>query len=79
MQLKLNTMMKNIIRITLTVLVFLSNTLLTAQAPPPPGGGGGGTTPESAAAPIDMYVYFFAVIAMAFIVYFAKKYHKKLV
>lgn len=80
MQHKLNTTMKKIFNLVLTALIFLTNNLLNAQAPPPPiGGGGGGTTPESAAAPIDMYIYLFAVVAIAFIIYFGKKYQKKLI
>ena len=79
MQHNLNTTMKKIFKLFLGALVLLSNTLLHAQAPPPPGGGNGGTTPESASAPIDMYVYVLVIIAITFIVYFSKKYQKKIV
>jgi len=62
----------------LVLAFFLIVVSLVNAAPPQPqaaptgsGNGGNGT---GAPAPIDMYVYVLGIVAIAFIVYFTKKY-----
>lgn len=62
-------------KILLTVLLLATLTV-NAQPPTPPGGGGG-TTPGAPATPIDMYVYFIAIIGIVFVTYFARKYKEQ--
>ena len=61
---------------TLFIFLLVISVLCTAQTPPdPPGGGTGG--PGAAASPVDMYVYVLGVVAILFIIYFAKQREKK--
>ncbi|PWN63084.1 signal peptidase [Chryseobacterium phosphatilyticum] len=55
--------------------IFLLAVVFVQAAPPVPGGGGsGGHGTGEPASPIDMYVYVLSIIAVAFIVFFTKKY-----
>ncbi|KMQ63436.1 signal peptidase [Chryseobacterium sp. BLS98] len=60
----------------LVLALFFFGTLLVKaddEIPPAPGGGGtGGVGPGGVASPIDMYVYLLSIVAVVFIIYFAK-------
>ncbi|REC46264.1 signal peptidase [Chryseobacterium pennipullorum] len=64
------------------VFVFFLFATLLAKADiddmPVPGGGGTGGhgTGGSPSSPIDMYVYLLSVVAVAFIIFYTKKYKK---
>ena len=63
--------MNNFYKILLTCFLIFGNVLTNAQiAPPPPGGG---QTPETLAAPIDMYIYLLAIVAVFLMFKFSKK------
>lgn len=68
---------------SLLFLFLVIGTLFRAEeipeAPAPPGGGGGGVGPGAISSPIDMYVYILAVVAILFMVYFARKNQKKII
>lgn len=68
--------MKTIINKLIFTFFFLTILFVAAQ-PPNPGGGAGGTTPGAPSAPIDMYVYLLAVIAIMLIIFFSKRYAPK--
>lgn len=63
-----------------SLILFFVSVLSYAEAPPPPtnpNGGGSDTGtqgPGAQASPIDMYVYILGIVAILFIVHFAKKY-----
>ena len=59
--------------------LVLLNLCLFAQNLPRPGGGGTTGPDRPANTPIDMYVYVLAIVAIAFIYYYAKKTNKKLI
>lgn len=67
--------MNNILKKITQGLLFLYVTLSHAQTdPPPPGGGTGSVGTGQRASSVDMYVYVLAIVAILFIVHFAKKY-----
>lgn len=74
--------MKQINRILVFFIMLLGNVLVFANEVMPPapvgrpgtGQGGGGVGPGvRPASPIDLYVYVLAIVAMLFIVYYARR------
>ncbi|MDR3026600.1 signal peptidase [Chryseobacterium sp.] len=67
--------MKTINKLVLAFFLVVVS-LVNAETPPQPAipGGGNGGNGTGAPAPIDMYVYVLGIVAIAFIVYFTKKY-----
>lgn len=45
-----------------------------SQPPRPGGNGEGGVGPGGESVPIDMYIYVLAIVAIAFIIFFTKRY-----
>lgn len=69
--------MKNFNRLSIFILLLISSFVYADDTPPCPGcpgGNTGGVGPGKEASPIDMYVYILAIVAILFIVHFAKKY-----
>ncbi|MGG7471430.1 signal peptidase [Chryseobacterium arthrosphaerae] len=69
--------MKTINKLVSALLLFVISFAYAEEIPPAPasaarGTGGGG--PGAPASPIDMYVYVLGIVAIAFIIYYTKKY-----
>ena len=65
--------MKTINKLVLALFFFGTLLVKADEIPPAPGGGGtGGVGPGGVASPIDMYVYLLSIVAVVFIIYFAK-------
>lgn len=61
-------------KIRYTIYFLFLSIASFAQVPPDPGGGTGGVGTGSPSSPIDMYILILAAVAIAFAVYYSKRY-----